>query len=630
MASDNDGTSFWSQVWRHPRLIAGGATAFIAALGLLVSNETSSKHASDTLAQAQSEIRSTGAEAIDPSMQGKLISVSGAFSSKQGAVDPEFGVRSQGVALKRQVMMYQWVESSYTEGRRRNKRTVYEYAMDWSEEYQDSSKFNQPSGHTNPPMPMRSQVIVAPDAKLGAYQFTNGELLSAALPAQYGDYALADETEIAGSIVKSDLSGIAQKVTKLPSIGLRADQGWFAQEEDASYYKGDQSAQDYQLGDLYVSFTQIPNGSEVTLIGQQEGNEIKSWQSASGDKLFLAKEGRINAQQWLGDAVKASSENLSSQRWIGLFLATVGFAGFTAGLGAWLQNLPIFGGLLRFGLWIGGAVLGFTAGVVAIAVGWLSARPIVAFLIIAGIVGSICWRVFVVNKRIKAEQHAQSIAQAAELARQRQSERNNAGVPPPPPASAAVALSGVGVNDAAASALPLMPPPPPNSKSMPSQSDGFGKANMQVAPTVPDMLPNGDLPPLEWTFSSASKAPPAVMPKKTTSSAPSYGSQAIDSGPSEAARSGAPIPLQSAQASSPPTLSANAQASHAVASSAKPKAKREVLGDKGGFTLTKIVFIDGPQAGQIMCFELMKDKEVLTRGTQEEVKAAFRARLASA
>jgi Transmembrane protein 43 len=588
--SNEENTSFWSQVWRSPRLIAGGGTAFLAALGMLVNNETSSKHASDMLSQAQKEIRVTSADAVDASMEGKLVSLSGTFSSKQGAQDSEFNVRSQGVALKRQVLMYQWIEYAYEEGRRRNRRTVYEYEMGWSDVYQDSSQFNVPQGHTNPPMSMRSQVFIAPDAKLGAYQFTDAELLSAALPVQMGEYMEEAEADLAGSLVKSDLSGISQPISTLPGVGLKADQGWVLQEN--AYYKATGNSEEAELGDLYVSFTQVPNGSEITLIGQQEGDQIKPWKADGGETLFLAREGQVNARQWLGEAIAASSKNLSVERWMGMALATLGFASFAAGLGAWLQNLPIFGRLLSFGMWLGGAFIGFTFGLIAMAIGWLSARPIVALLLVAALVAAICWRVLIVNKRVQAQRQSRSIIEAAELARQRQQERSGAGTPPPAPTGPAPIPT-----------MGSMPPPLPNAAT--------GKANMQVAASVPEMMPNGDLPAFEWTPSSSSNAPPAVMPKKAVVSAPSYGSD-----PNE----GIAFEPEAKKVPAPP----------ANVAAPKPKVKREVLGEKGGFTLTKIVFVDGPKVGEIMCFELMKEKAVLVRGTQDEVKTALKSRLSSA
>ena len=144
---------------------------------------------------------------------------------------------------------------------------------------------------------------------------------------------------------------------------------------------------------------------------------------------------------------------------------------------------------------------------------------------------------------------------------------------------------------------------------------------------------NGDLPPLEWN-PSAAKAPPAVMPKKPSTLGKPYGGSDDNDGipfdgiPFESSPKPA-APIRNAAAAMP-SPAVSAQPVPSAPAAAKGKAKRVELGQKGGFTLAKIERIDGDNAGEIICYELLQGKDVLARGTQDEVKRALAAKLSAA
>jgi Transmembrane protein 43 len=274
--------------------------------------------------------------------------------------------------------------------------------------------------------------------------------------------------------------------------------------------------------------------------------------------------------------ISAQNKHLETMRFGGMVLATFGFAAFASGLGAGLLNVPILGRLLGFGLWLGGATVGFLSGLTAIIIGWLSARPIVAFLLVGGLVALAAWRILVSNKAMEKARIAENAAQMVAIAKQRHRERQNAGTPPPPPPPPPPGT----ITTPAQNNLPPIAPPPLTSRAV--------DFSVPQAP-IPAALSNGDLPPLEWTPSSSPKAPPSV--RKPTP----------------------PVNVDAASAEPTP--------------SAKAKAKRIEIAEKNGYTVSKIVYIDGPKEGEIVCFELLRGKEVLTRGTQEEVKLALRLKL---
>lgn len=74
--------------------------------------------------------------------------------------------------------MYQWVENQQTEerdapGGGKDTITTYSYSMDWRDSPQDTSSFNQPSGHENPPFYVNSSSQTANEVQFGDYMLTS-------------------------------------------------------------------------------------------------------------------------------------------------------------------------------------------------------------------------------------------------------------------------------------------------------------------------------------------------------------------------------------------------------------------------------------------------------------------------
>ncbi len=607
----SEGGGFFQAI-RNIRSTFGGLSLFCMAMYWLVFNETDSKAHTDALDEAMDVVVETSAMP-EVANEGKLVSARGQVTASQGVTDPEFGVRSQGVGLRRRVAMYQWIEIEETEGSGRRKKTTYSYVQDFSEDYQDSSKFHNPAGHENPPMPMQSQVFLASDAKIGGYTLSPEVLESA--------FTYESDSEI----MSSALSEWVHDIEEVPDLGASmTEKGWVYlgsaygklknskagefDAEEAEYYAEDG---DYALGDLLVSFQDLPQEQTLTVTGLQSASGFKPWKSENGRTLLAAVTGSHSAKYLLGSELKATAEGAKMMRYIGLLLAAVGFGLMCSGAGAFLENVPILGRMLQFSLFFGGALVGAVFGVIAIILGWLAARPIVTVLIIGSIIGTIVWRAKVTTAKRLEKENAERIARAADIAKQRQFERTHAGTPPPPPPA--------GSKPAASPGMP--PPPPPRLPSgiqapalRPSSEPA--KAALQASPVSQDVDHNGDLPPLEWT-PSFSSAPPAVMPKKPAAVEPPPPFDAI---PFESSKPSAPTP-PAAMASPPNQPGATA--------AAKSKAKRVELSQHEGYTITKIERVDGPQAGEIMCFELLEGKEVLARGSQEEIKRTLAAKLAA-
>lgn len=146
-------------------LIAGLGLAAITERGLLVHHLAAVRHGGDVV--------QAGSRGPQPGQHGSMVLVSGTPEVIEAPHDADFNLTVPTPLLSRRVEMFQWREVHVG--------SDVHYELDWSDELQDTGKFEQPRGHANPAtMPLRSQRFVAGKVQVGG--FTLGPLLLRALP----------------------------------------------------------------------------------------------------------------------------------------------------------------------------------------------------------------------------------------------------------------------------------------------------------------------------------------------------------------------------------------------------------------------------------------------------------------
>jgi hypothetical protein len=140
---------------------------------------------------------------VDPSMNGKFVSITGPITSESSVSDPPFIESGAYVALTRRTEIYAWYEerrSSETVdavGGGSTTETTYTYDAKWVTTPDDSTAFEYPEEHRNPAKTLSDATFAVDMASIGAYTIdvTQGvELPSGAtitpprgeLPAGYG------------------------------------------------------------------------------------------------------------------------------------------------------------------------------------------------------------------------------------------------------------------------------------------------------------------------------------------------------------------------------------------------------------------------------------------------------------
>src|SRR5690606_10248642 len=104
------------------------------------------------LNEGQKGAVSVQADKVDPANDGKLVHVIGKATTAEVLKDGPFEMAANAITLTRSVEMYQWVEETKSETRKKLgggtetiKTTVYEKA--WKSSLQPSSEFKHPEEH---------------------------------------------------------------------------------------------------------------------------------------------------------------------------------------------------------------------------------------------------------------------------------------------------------------------------------------------------------------------------------------------------------------------------------------------------------------------------------------------------
>jgi hypothetical protein len=190
-------------------------------------------------AQPAAPTAAAAADRIDPAQEGKPVTASGKLRVTRPPRDAQLGVAAaDALVLERRVEMLQWRETCA------EKRC--EYALAWSADPIDSSRFRERRGHDNPPrFPFGSERFTAGEVHLGAYAV---DAAFAAAGVEAVDYPV--------------------RAAQLPP-NLAAT----FRERDGRLYAGDDPAHP-AAGDLRVAYRIVPAG-ERSLRGVQIGSRLK-------------------------------------------------------------------------------------------------------------------------------------------------------------------------------------------------------------------------------------------------------------------------------------------------------------------------------------------------------------------
>lgn len=316
----------------------------------------------------------------------KLIHVAGPTATTAELTDPAFAVTGRGLALSRQVEMYQWNEESKSETRTKlgggeETVTTYTYTRVWSGGRVDSSAFAEPNGHQNPELEIEPTVLYAQDATLGDFRLDENVLSQVG-----GARALPIPAESVEAVRAA--AGQSRPVTVA---------------QNRIYIGADPATP--VVGDVRVSYELTPTG-DISVVGRQNGDRLADYETSNGQSVLLVQDGRETAAAMFSGAQSENRIVTWIIRGAGMVFLMVGFGLILAPLGVLADVLPLAGTIVRMGTGLIGFVLGLTLGTVTIAVSWFAFRPLlsVGLLAVGLAIAFAAWRFG--RKRAKAAEAA--------------------------------------------------------------------------------------------------------------------------------------------------------------------------------------------------------------------------------
>lgn len=365
-------TSWFSRVGSaFAGVLVGFVLIFVCVWGLAW-NEGNAVKVARGLTEGAGAVVEAAASPIDPSNDQKLIHVTGETAVTAPLEDNQYGVTATGLKLSRQAEMYQWQEDSKSESRTKlgggeETVTTYTYTKVWSSTPIDSSQFNTPQGHENPPMSIESADIYATDARLGDFQL---------------------EENVLSQVGGAQALNLTAQTDAIDAAAGEASSHTVSQ---GTIYFGENS-QAPAVGDTRVSYTVTP-AQEISVVARQNGDNFLDYRARNGSEFLLVADGEVPA----GDMFQSAQDANNLMAWIfrvlGMVLLMVGFGLILAPLGVLADVLPLAGTIVRMGTGLIGFVLGLIVGTVTIALAWLAFRPITTIIILA-VGGAIAFAVY--------------------------------------------------------------------------------------------------------------------------------------------------------------------------------------------------------------------------------------------
>jgi hypothetical protein len=345
--------------------IVVGILLVIVACVLLFWNEGRAVKTARSLSEGAGIVKTVAADKPDPANDGKLVHVTGALTASGPVLDAEFGMKSEGVRLVRNVEMYQWTEESESETSKRlgggeTTRTTYKYRREWADHAVDSGRFHERNGHGNPQMIWSKRNQAAPNVRLGAFAVPQS------LIGRFGDAQPLAVDEAQVQAAKKHASGKDVQVV------------------DGALYVGRDPGQPV-VGDYRISYSEVPRQSASVIARQatgQGGPAFEPYRTHAGGTVALITPGEVPAK----DMFKEAQDENRMWTWIiragGALAMFIGFCLMMGPIGVLASVIPILGDVVEAGVGVVALLMTLILAPLMIAIAWFVYRPLIAVIVL--------------------------------------------------------------------------------------------------------------------------------------------------------------------------------------------------------------------------------------------------------
>ena len=387
MAVTETTTESWgSRLGGSIKGVLAGGLIFLAGFPILFWNEGNAVKTARAIDEGEGACVSLESNAkVDPEMEGKFVHMSGKADTKDVLVDDVFGVSNTAIRLERKVEMFQWIEDSKTQEKKKlggsvEKTTTYTYRQAWVDHAIDSSGFKE-QGHNNPgAMEFESEKREAANVTFGAFRLSEKQISKIG-----SEKAFAFPNSFTCKVARVQINGTTIYV---PEAGTRNNE------------KNNRNVLSQpRVGDMRVNFSVVlPH--DISLIAKQKGDTFVDYTAKNGKKLNYLTDGVEDAAAMFATA----RTNNAIMTWLirlgGFIVMFIGLGMVFKPLSVLADVLPILGDIVEIGTGLVAGVIAFFCSLVTIAIAWIFYRPVLGILLLVGAGALIFW--LVKKRRAKA------------------------------------------------------------------------------------------------------------------------------------------------------------------------------------------------------------------------------------
>ena len=233
------------------------------------------------------------ANAVDPSLDGEFVSISGRLTSSEQLGDEPYLKPGSYIKLTREVEMYAWVEKSKGQppasAGGSTSTAEHTYQRTWTASPADSSGFEVSWGHENPTMSIEKASFTVSAASIGAYRVDPKRIL---LPSE-------EDLRLTSSNVNTEGAGQGQGGyvhvevtqpggTEIEVTAIDATAGGGPVLAGSYIFIGRGSMQAPRVGDVRIRYKHVRDDLDVTAFGKIEGDRIVPYLHRGRHRLYAA------------------------------------------------------------------------------------------------------------------------------------------------------------------------------------------------------------------------------------------------------------------------------------------------------------------------------------------------------
>lgn len=338
-----------------------GLILIIGSLILLWWNEGRAIHTENDLKDGSKNVVHLQSNLPLPENEDKLVHLTGTVNTADTLNDPDFNIYTNAIALKRNVLFYQWEERSEEKtekelGGSEKTTTTYSYSKNWVSSKINSNNFKKPEGHINN----------------SAYSYSNSSYEA--------ENVFIDSFKLSKEVI--------DKISNFEPFPLDSSSknNSYKISSNTIYLGSGNLENNPQIGDVKISFEVVKSSQLVSIISKQSQNTLVPFVGKNGSTINELMFGEVSADEMFKEAISNNKMITWLLRLLGLVFCISGFMLLFKPLVIIGDFVPFIGSIVGVGTGLVSSILGMIFSFITVAIAWFFYRPIISIILISVVV----------------------------------------------------------------------------------------------------------------------------------------------------------------------------------------------------------------------------------------------------